>query len=386
MVSGSMIDMAKNSPSSVLRGADALARKSNSSESVNAAVVNLQMKPLPLVTLVVPGYNEAGVLERNLATIFEHLHSLRDRWRFEVLLINDGSGDDTGEIGERLMSAYPLLTVINHPSNFGLGQALKTAFAASSGDYVITLDLDLSYSVLTITDLLESIDGTGVKVVLASPYMKGGRTTNVPAMRLLLSRWANRMFAWLSGNCHTTFTCMVRAYDGPFIRALEPKAQGMGIMPEIVYKTMILGGRIAEVPAHLDWTGQLTDAPNRTSSMRLLSHIAVTAISGFVFRPFMLLLIPGIVALIGSLGLSLWLLLQSSSSELEIGSLTNTVTSHPVASIGACVSLLLGIQLIGLGAISLQGKKYYEETYFQLVKLRRQIDGRNRASADGSPK
>ena len=318
-----------------------------------------------LVTVVIPGYNEAEVLERNLAAIMGYLHGLRHQWRFEVLLVNDGSRDETGEIAERLMATYPNLSVIHHPANFGLGQALKTAFAASRGDYVITLDVDLSYSVRTIETLLSAIDGTAAKLVLASPYMEGGRTTNVPRLRLVLSRWANHMFSWLSGKQHVTFTCMVRAYDGPFIRALEPKAQGMGIMPEIVYKTMILGGRIEEVPAHLDWTAQLVEAPKRSSSMRLLSHIVATAVSGFVFRPFMLLLLPGVLALLVALfagGSWLW----------QAGAGVEVATSTAVLAIGA---LILAVQLLGLGAVSLQGKKYYEETYFQMVKLRRQIGG-----------
>ncbi len=326
-------------------------------------VVNLPTSALPLVTLVIPGYNEAGVLARNLAAIFGYLHSLRRRWRFEVLLINDGSHDATGEIAERLTASYPQLKVIHHPVNFGLGQALKTAFAASSGDYVVTLDLDLSYSVRTIVDLLEAIEGTSNKIVLASPYIKGGRTTNVPALRLTLSRWANKMFSWLSGKGHHTFTCMVRAYDGPFIRSLQPKSQGMGIMPEIIYKTMILGGRIAEIPAHLDWSGQLADGQRRSSSMRLISHIFATSISGFVFRPNVLLLLPGLLSLAGSIVLAMIILAGSEPVMQQSGLLA-----------AAAILLLLGIQMLGMSAMSLQNKKYYEETYFQLVKLRRQID------------
>ncbi len=338
-------------------------------------VVNLPTASLPLVTLVIPGYNEAGVLARNLAAIFGYLHSLRHRWRFEVLLINDGSSDATGEIAERLTASYPQLRVIHHPVNFGLGQALKTAFAASQGDYVVTLDLDLSYSVRTIVDLLEAIEGSSNKIVLASPYIEGGRTTNVPRLRLTLSRWANRMFSWLSGNSYNTFTCMVRAYDGPFIRALQPKAQGMAIMPEIIYKTMILGGKIAELPAHLDWSAQVADGTQRSSSMRLLSHIAATSISGFVFRPNVLLMLPGLACLIVSiaLGLSLWL---SAGSVLE----------HPALLIFASLGILLGVQMLSMSAMSLQNKKYYEETYFQLVKLRRQIDIQTEtASPAGDP-
>ena len=65
-------------------------------------------------------------------------------------------------------------------------------------------------------------------------------------------------------------------------------------MPEIIYKTMILGGRIVEIPAHLDWTLQMEDAardkaagqaPKRQSSMRVLAHMLSTSVSSFLFRP-----------------------------------------------------------------------------------------------------
>ena len=336
----------------------------------------------PFVTLVIPAYNEVGLLARHLAVLFGYLHRIRHKWRFEVLLINDGSRDGTGEVADRLRSTYPTLKVIHHPTNFGLGQALKTGFAASTGDYVITLDVDLSYAETTISDLLEAIVGSPAKMVLASPYMEGGKTTRVPRLRLSLSRWANKMFSLLSGSEFSTFTCMVRAYDGPFIRALEPRSQGMGVMPEVVYKTMALGGHIKEIPAHLDWTAQLTAAAQtgqsgdespapRQSSMRLLTHIFATIVSGFVFRPFVLLLVPGIVALVGSLSLTAWLLADAMLSEQSFGV---ALTSQPILGALAVIFALLAAQLLGTGAVSLQTKKYHDETYFQIVKLRRQLE------------
>jgi len=342
----------------------------------------------PLVTVVIPAFNEVGLLARHLAVLFGYLHRLRHKWRFEVLLINDGSRDGTGEVAERLQATYPALKVIHHPTNFGLGQALKTGFSASRGDYVITLDVDLSYAATTIGDLLEAIIDSPAKMVLASPYMAGGKTTRVPRIRLNLSRWANKMFSLLSGSQLSTFTCMVRAYDGPFIRALEPKAQGMGVMPEIVYKTMALGGHIVEIPAHLDWTAQLAvqaqtvqhgkdAAPARQSSMRLLTHIVATVVSGFVFRPFVLLMAPGIAALVGSLLLMTWLFMSASLGDQTIGAV---LIGHPVLTGLSVVFGFLSAQLLGMGAVSLQTKKYYDETYFQMVKLRRQLDGQQQST------
>ncbi|MEZ5657959.1 MAG: glycosyltransferase family 2 protein [Burkholderiaceae bacterium] len=336
------------------------------------------------MTVVIPGYNEAAILHRNVTEIVAYLDTLAERFRFELLLINDGSSDDTGQIADQLSTEIPNLSVIHHPSNFGLGQAFKTAFAASRGDYVVTIDADLSYAPETIGDLLDTVTRNGAKLVLASAYMNGGKVSHVPALRHWLSRIGNRMFALLIGNRYSTFTCMVRAYDGPFIRALEPKSEGMGIMPEVVYKTMILGGRIVEIPAHLDWSRQIADGPVRSSSMRLLSHIVSTLVSGFVLRPFVLLVVPGLLILLFSLYVNFWVLVELVSAMGRTHGYMSEAAAllfreHPATMLIGLLSLLLAIQLISLGAMSLQAKKYYEETYFQFVRLRRQL--REMASA-----
>ena len=100
---------------------------------------------------------------------------------------------------------------------------------------------------------------TRAEIVLASPYMAGGRASSVPWIRKMLSRWGNRFLALTArgvnpaGNI-STLTGMVRAYDARFVRSLNLKSTGMEINTEIIYKGMILNARIEEVPAHLDWS------------------------------------------------------------------------------------------------------------------------------------
>lgn len=341
----------------------------------------------PLVTVVLPCYNEAGALSRNLGTIYDYLATLASRFCFEVLIVNDGSRDDTARVAETARQCHPDLQVIHHPTNFGLGQAFKTAFAASRGDYVVTMDADLSYAPATIGQMLDALIGRSAKLVLASAYMPGGQVTNVPRDRHLYSRVGNRLMSLMDAGRFSTYTCMVRAYDGPFIRSLEPRAHGMGIMPEIIYKTLILGGRIVEVPAHLDWSLQRQDAdaakvqgaaPARKSSMRVITHMLSTSVSSFLFRPFMLMLVPGLLLLLFSGYVNFWLLIEllgAYERTVNLGGATALVyTEHPATMLVGMLTLVLSIQLISLGAMSMQNKRYYEETYFQLFRLRRQLE------------
>jgi glycosyltransferase involved in cell wall biosynthesis len=346
----------------------------------------------PLVSIVLPAYNEAGVLAENMAEIMQYLSTLVGRYRFEVLLVNDGSRDNTAEVAGELAEKYPDLRVIHHPSNFGLGQAFKTAFAQSRGDYVITLDVDLSYSPDHIGLLLEEIQRTRAKLVLASPYMKGGRLTNVPWLRKTLSVWGNRFLRRFARGGISTITCMVRAYDGVFIRSLVLRSTGMDIMPEVVYKTMVLHGRIRQIPAHLDWTRQVAAGPpRRSSSMRILRHVFGTVISGFIFRPFMFLVIPGLLMLGFSLYVSAWMVIHFFralsdlpqavlSVEGPSAALAQAFAQHPHTFIIGLLSLMLALQLIGLGVLALQSKKYFEEVFYLGISLNRGLQ--RDASAD----
>lgn len=349
----------------------------------------MQQPKRPLVTLVLPAFNEAGVLESHVDDIMAYLQTLADRFRFEILLINDGSSDDSGAIADRLRSRHDAIRVINHPKNFGLGQAFKTSFAASRGDYVITFDVDLSYSAEHIGALLDAIVRERAKLVLASAYMPGGQVTNVPFKRRVLSQWGNRFLRFFARGHFSTLTCMVRAYDGPFVRRLFLRSTGVDIMPEIVQKTMILNGRIVEIPAHLDWSRQLAAGPARSSSMRILRHIVSTLIAGFIFRPFVMLLLPGLLILALSVYVNFWVAVEfvgamSGGHRPLYAAAMVVYRDHPQTLFIGVLSLVLAIQLISLGAVSLQNARYFNDAYYMGVELRRVMEGNGDSAGSSS--
>jgi glycosyltransferase involved in cell wall biosynthesis len=327
----------------------------------------------PLVTLVLPAYNEAAILEENLAAVQEYLRTLEQQYRFEILIINDGSADRTGEIAEAQRSRYDNVRVVHHPTNRGLGHGFRTGFAHARGDYVVTMDIDLSYSPDHIGALLEGLRRTGAQVVLASPYMKGGRISNVPWLRRVLSVWANRFLSLFAHGNLSTLTCMVRAHDGEFARGLVLRAVGMEVMPESIYKSMILRGRIAQIPAHLDWSRQIAAGPRRRSSMRILRHTFATLLSGFIFRPFMFLVLPGLLLLAFALWTNFWMVMHFVSAYAQLGPLegdrvgaaiAQAYQLYPHTFVVGLLSLMLAIQLLGLGILALQAKNYFEELFF----------------------
>lgn len=345
----------------------------------------------PLVSLVVPAFNEAAIVQQNLARLCDFMSSLENEYRWELIVINDGSTDDTGQIAEAFACSRDNVRVLHHQKNFGIGQAFKFAFDQCHGDYVITLDLDLTYSPDHIRLLLQRIRTTGAKVVVASPYMNGGSIANVPRLRRLLSIWANRFLAWMARGTLTTFTSMVRAYDGRFLRTLDLKSLGMEVNPEIIYKAMLLGARIEEVPARLDWGADRTDRVRTRSrlTIKLLRHMMSVLLSGFLFRPVIFFIVPGLGLFAFSLFANAWAVIhflehyaaltQYSTFGLRASAaMAAAFAQAPHTFVVGGVSGMLGIQLISLGILALQSKSYFEEifhlgtTIYKTVRLQRE--------------
>jgi glycosyltransferase involved in cell wall biosynthesis len=259
----------------------------------------------PSVTVILPAYNEESIIERNVAEVVSYMGSIAGRFDWRILIVNDGSADRTAVMADGLARRFKNVYVTHHEVNMGLCQAMKTGFKLSNTDYVVTMDIDLSYSVDHIGRMLDRIVTTQSQLVLASPYQKGGSVANVPFGRALMSRLANRFLSLIAPSNISTFTGMVRAYEGKFLKSLNLKSQGMDVNPEVVYKSMILRARIEEIPARLEWRDDeppeqgTEDVDNskslpvrRSSSMKVPWHTLAILFSGFVFRPFMFFLVP----------------------------------------------------------------------------------------------
>ncbi len=342
----------------------------------------------PLVSIVLPAFNEASILRDHVVLLLNYLETLNRRFRFELVIVNDGSGDQTGPIANQLASEFDGIRAFHHPRNFGLGQALKTGFARCRGQYVVVLDIDLSYGPEHVALLLDRITKTGARMVLASPYMRGGQVVEVPWLRLILSRVANRFLARASGENISTMTCMVRAIDGRFLRSLHLRSAGMDVMPEMIHKAKLLHASIEEVPAELNWQRQNRLGGSRRSSLRILRQIGGTTVSGFILRPFTFLLVPGLLLLAFSAYVNAWMVIHFVDAYVELNA-TPEVTRdfsaavalayahYPHTFIVGLLSLMLSIQLIGMAMLSLQNKKYFDELFHlgsTLLRERREAD------------
>lgn len=303
---------------------------------------------LPLVSVIVPAYNEGSVLDASLTALWDHCQTLTS-YRFELLVVDDGSTDDTAEVADAFAARRPGSVLVHHlPLNQRLGGALRAAIPLTRGTWVLTYDADLSYDVHHVEQLLDALERTACRVVLASPYAPGGRSVGVPRKLHTRSRLAN---AWLGlaaqGNIKT-LTGLVRGYDGRWLRTVSLKAEDVDVNVELVYKAQLLRAGVVEVPAVLDWSRIGTRATrSHIFSRRERWNVYKALVNGFVFRPFLFPLVPGVGLLV------LGALLFSVSAGV----------SKP-ALLGA-VCLVVGSFLCWQSLPLLQAKRYFEESFNQ---------------------
>jgi len=337
----------------------------------------------PFVSIIAPCYNEEAILELNINTIIKYMEGKSDKYLWEILIINDGSKDATGIIANGLADKNSHIRVIHHPTNLNLGNALQTGFRNSKGEIIVVMDIDLSYDVHYIEEMTDKLIETCADIVIASAYMKGGKVTAVPRMRAVMSKYVNRFMRLAAQDKYYTFTGMVRAYRKSYIQTVNLKTKDYEIMPEIIYKSMILRAKIVEIPAHLDWTEQNKFAGKRTSSLRVLRSFFSGLMSAFIFRPYIFFMGVGTILLLLSLYQLVWLFYDTISAYNGIihqvpkvdypfsFSLSLQFKKNPQSFLVGGITLLAAIQFLSLGFMSLQSKRYFEELFHLGTSLKK---------------
>ena len=247
------------------------------------------------VTVIVPAYNEGASLAARLADMTEAFAIYRSSgYDFRYLIVDDGSVDETYDVASAFAGTRKNVEVVQHDRNRGLGAALRTAFTRVTEGYAMVLDADLSYPPATGMQLLEALERNGGDIACASPYMRGGSVKNVPIMRRLFSREANRLLSLAVNGRIATLTSMVRVYRAEILSMLEFHADGMEAVAEMLLSGLRRHLTIVEVPATLEWSAQRRADTGRIRPKRLLKQIGATIRLAFSHRPALWLALPGI--------------------------------------------------------------------------------------------
>ena len=184
------------------------------------------------VTVIVPAYNEARTIEQVLRRLTEI------DFDAEIIVVDDGSIDETVEFVGGLESVIPGLRLIVHERNQGKGAAVRTGINASTGDFVMIQDADLEYDPSDIPKLLAPLFD-GVADVVYGTRFRGGETQRAH----LFWHYAGNRFLSLLTNIlyNTTISDMevgYKAFDGKLIRSIKLVSNDFAFEPEVTAKVL----------------------------------------------------------------------------------------------------------------------------------------------------
>lgn len=319
------------------------------------------MKTVDL-SVIAPMYNEASCIEKNVLQFLDELKKRQDIW--ELILIDDGCTDETLRIVTEISESESRVRVITYPNNRGRGYALKQGFKAARGKYVVTTESDLSWGPGIIAKLHDALIETEAEVVIASPYLKGGKLENIPFKRAFLSHFGNKLLAFSVPGRLTMLSGMTRGYKSEVIKSLDLESDRKEIHLEIVAKCLSFGYRIVEIPAVLRWElpgdQDYHRTPNFHARKLIFSHLAFS----FYQKPMMIFGLAGLLMVLGGLVLGAVFITQFFLRTL-----------YPTRPIYLLMFILLiaGIQMLSFGFIANQIGSIKKEIY----RLQKHVRGRD---------
>jgi len=208
-------------------------------------------------SIVIPAYNESarigGTMEKILA------FSARSGWRAEILIVNDGSDDDTAQIVRQHAAANPAVRLIENPGNHGKGYSVRNGVLHAQGQVILFSDADLSSPIEESTALFAAL-AAGADVAIGSRWLRSElQTQRQPLHRQLYGRIFNLLLRLILGLHYKDTQCGFKAFTRRAALTIFPlqKIERWGFDPEILYLARKFGFRVKEVPvrwAHREGT------------------------------------------------------------------------------------------------------------------------------------
>lgn len=203
------------------------------------------------MSVIVPAYNEQDRLSASLPQLLDHGH-LRPGSETELIVVDDGSSDETAAVAEEHLPDIAQARVLRLPWHAGKGAAVRLGVSAALGEAILFMDADLATDLAVVPQLLELLAGSDV--VVGSRSTPGAIVRGRTALRGLMHRAFSRHARRLTGIRVSDPQCGIKAFRADAAKILFHLARtdGFGFDVEVLMLAEKLGFSVSEVP--VDWT------------------------------------------------------------------------------------------------------------------------------------
>lgn len=198
------------------------------------------------ISIIVPAYNEAETLKRNIKIISNGISRILNN--YEIIIAEDGSTDETTKIVMEIANENPKVIHLHSSQRLGKGLALKRAIKASEGEIITFMDADLATNLMNLIQLLKSIEG-GYGITIGSRYVKGSYVER-PLTRTIASRAYNLLVNLLFEDGIQDHQCGFKAFSRQALESIidDVKSNGFFFDTELIVKARWKGFLITEIP------------------------------------------------------------------------------------------------------------------------------------------
>ncbi len=310
------------------------------------------------LSIVVPIFNEEESLPILVSQLLEVLRPRGDS--FELVLVNDGSKDQSAEVLRSLSKEVPELVGVLLRKNYGQTAAMAAGFDISSGEIVVTLDGDLQNDPCDIPMIVDKLK-EGFDLVCGWRFQR----QDAAIRRKLPSKIANRLIGRVTGVKLHDYGCSLKAYRREVLADMRLYGELHRFLPVLAN---IEGARITELKVNhrARQYGASKYGIDRTFRV-LMDLLTVWFMNRFLTRPMYVFGFGGILSILGSFIISLYL--------LSIKILGEDIGSRPLF-IFALLLALAGVQLFGFGLLGeLQIRTYHESQGRPIYRIRDTLRG-----------
>lgn len=167
----------------------------------------------PTYSIVIPAYNESARLGESLEKVLAYVHA--EGWNAEVIVVNDGSRDNTAEIVRSFAKKDPVLRLVENPGNRGKGYSVRNGMLNARGKILLFSDADLSSPIEEAPKLFEALE-EGADIAIGSRWLRAEtQTQRQPLHRQLFGRIFNLMLRITLGLKFKDTQCGFKAFKKP---------------------------------------------------------------------------------------------------------------------------------------------------------------------------